>query len=650
MVGTPPRVTGTKDQQQWFQWAEGLFRTTELDLETARMQIRATEQTTTTQAKQSSEVITAVGDTGKIVTEAGPTNRVPADLTNAGFWQKVIAGTRPLLSANFKPNIRNATASSQGLLLAPTDKEGASIDITAPLRVPPSKKVHVSATADGLVNFRVRWYDVADNLFNETILAKGNAMAPSGAAKYTVALELPGGDGSTPTSVMVSKAQVFEVIGSGGANSFEIGPDGYIVYDENGNPKLAVQPNMPPPEEPSAPILTTGLGTVSAAWDGKLGSADPSASFYLVYAERGTSETGPWARIGQPLMGKGSVSVAETVGATVWYRFTAQDNMGRVSEPGEASSIVVAGVDAGDISDDFRDQVEEALDNSNLALSSIGGVVTWNSATPVAADGVGKLPGALWWKHTAGVVTGLYEWDGTAWGARGMDDSMLLSLDAAKITAGILDAARIAAGSIVTDKLAASAVTAEKLAVGAVIAEKIAAEAIEANHISAGAIEVNHLSPSVGENLDLSANGSINLIVEAQDAMQTGITDAAEAAEDARLKALASGSSAAQASAAAEVARKAAVAAQGTANGANTKVNTVMTHFWVDAEGAHVGKSDSAFQTHVKDDRFEITENGIVQTYWSAGVMNVPSAVISEVVLANHKIENYGSGTVIRAL
>ena len=81
----------------------------------------------------------------------------------------------------------------------------------------------------------------------------------------------------------------------------------------------------------------------------------------------------------------------------------------------------------------------------------------------------------------------------------------------------------------------------------------------------------------------------------------------------------------------------------------NSNVETIRLWFRVDSEGAHIGKTGSKFQTHVKPDRFEITENDIVTTYWESGRMVVKEAVVDVITLSSHSFEPYlTNGTVIR--
>ncbi len=141
----------------------------------------------------------------------------------------------------------------------------------------------------------------------------------------------------------------------------------------------------------------------------------------------------------------------------------------------------------------------------------------------------------------------------------------------------------------------------ERIVVVGITGPDIEANSVEANHIGAGVINVSHLEAGIGGALDLTANSSITQIIDAADATKGD-------------------------------------------------VDRIQTWFRVDQAGAHVGRSDSPFQSHVLNDRFSITENGVEVSYWSAGQMVVPSMVVDTIVLANHKVEAYGTGTVVRAV
>jgi hypothetical protein len=170
------------------------------------------------------------------------------------------------------------------------------------------------------------------------------------------------------------------------------------------------------------------------------------------------------------------------------------------------------------------------------------------------------------------------------------------------------------------------------------------------NVLRAGVIETTMVTPDFGDTLNLMANGAINAIIETQVDLTEGISNAQDTATDAATAVGAVADDTSKAQATATNAQNKANAVDNAQKTTDGKVETLRTWFRVDSEGAHIGKSNSSFQTHMKNDRFEITENNIVTTYWESGQMVVPSAVVTTVELSNHKIEPYGTGTIIRAI
>jgi hypothetical protein len=182
------------------------------------------------------------------------------------------------------------------------------------------------------------------------------------------------------------------------------------------------------------------------------------------------------------------------------------------------------------------------------------------------------------------------------------------TITGSKIAANAITAAQMQANSISSEVIAAGAVTAEKLAVGAVTAEAISSGTIQSNHIAAGSIQVSHLEAGIGGALDISANDSITLAV----GMATD--------------------------------------AQATANAASSDVEDMRTVYDFGATGATISSPNTPFSLALMADRIEMQANGAAVSTWTAGQMTVESFVGTEVVLGNHKIEKYGTGTVVRAL
>jgi hypothetical protein len=188
------------------------------------------------------------------------------------------------------------------------------------------------------------------------------------------------------------------------------------------------------------------------------------------------------------------------------------------------------------------------------------------------------------------------------------DDIVNGSIVTDKLAADSVTAVKIQAAAIDATKIQASAVTTEKLAAGAITASKLAAEAVEASSIKAGTIQVSHVSPSFGSNLNLAANESIVLV-------------AGQAA-----------------------------AAETTAEDTQDNLNVMQTYYTFGPTGAIVSMPGSVFATAVRNDKIEMLENGNVISYWNSGVLYVNQFVGAKVTLGNHQFEQYGDGTVMRAL
>lgn len=172
----------------------------------------------------------------------------------------------------------------------------------------------------------------------------------------------------------------------------------------------------------------------------------------------------------------------------------------------------------------------------------------------------------------------------------------------------VVVSAMIGDGEISAAKLAAGSVEAEAIAAGAVSAEAIAAGAIQANHIEAGSINVSHLSPSVGENLDLSANGSITSLAGQVNLIATDVGDTAD------------------------------------------QVSSMATALVVTPTNVQIVNSNSSYSFVITPEGAQITEGGVARASWDAGRMVVPSMVVDGAIIGNHKWEKSGSGTIVRAL
>lgn len=129
----------------------------------------------------------------------------------------------------------------------------------------------------------------------------------------------------------------------------------------------------------------------------------------------------------------------------------------------------------------------------------------------------------------------------------------------------------------------------------------IEANSISTNHVVAGSIQASHLVAGIGGELDLWANSAITMLIGQQEDTQG-------------------------------------------------QVDALALWLRLDEDGLHMGRTDSPFQTHMREDSFSITENGVETTYWEAGRMVVPLLVTEEADIAGVKFQKYGTGTVVKRL
>ena len=185
-----------------------------------------------------------------------------------------------------------------------------------------------------------------------------------------------------------------------------------------------------------------------------------------------------------------------------------------------------------------------------------------------------------------------------------VDGSILAThIGAEQVTAG-----KLAAGSVAAENILAGAVSTVHLAADSVTAEQIAADSITANAISVGAIETYHLSAAVGEELDISSNASVNILVSSVQQVTDDLDSTTATVEE------------------------------------------MGTYYQFGIDGAVISSPGDSYQLALNNEGIEIRELGTAVSYWNAGQMFVRSFVGEEVILGNHQIAKYGSDTVVRKL
>lgn len=179
---------------------------------------------------------------------------------------------------------------------------------------------------------------------------------------------------------------------------------------------------------------------------------------------------------------------------------------------------------------------------------------------------------------------------------------------AGKLAAGSVVAGKIAADAVVAANIQAGAITAGKIAVGVVTALELSAGSVTADKVAAGSITALKLSAEVGKNLDISSNNAVTIIA----GNISTVTNAQ--------------------------------------NATAASLQSMQTYYTFGPSGAIVSTPSSPFAVRIANDRIEMLQLGNPVSYWTAGQMFVNSLVGTEVILGNHKLEKYTTGTVVRAL
>ncbi|MFT4258043.1 hypothetical protein [Microbacterium sp.] len=238
-----------------------------------------------------------------------------------------------------------------------------------------------------------------------------------------------------------------------------------------------------PPPQPSAPTCTARLGQVMVNWDGLTsGGQTQPADFSHCEVLMASSSGGSGYKVGTiDKDGDTFYAPEQEYNATRWFYLVAVDYTGNRSLASTRVSVAVTPLVNTDLIGRVIDGVNVKLDTldtdvlkdnavsmdkldsltrdtiNNAAADAVtaNGRVTTSLNAPTVPDGAGKPVGALWYRNdAAGGVIGMWEWTGTAWSPREFQNAVFGSIDAAKITTGIIDAGRIGANTITAEKIA----------------------------------------------------------------------------------------------------------------------------------------------------------------------------------------------------
>lgn len=183
-------------------------------------------------------------------------------------------------------------------------------------------------------------------------------------------------------------------------------------------------------------------------------------------------------------------------GDVVWRRADGgEDSVRTTSENLEAARKSIAElnkVTLPKLADDLeqsRSELEQKLNAANARIDDIvvdnGGAGNFTTYSINEPDAAGTGEGDQWFRVVDGEVTGQWRWDGSAWQAVTLTDTIISGIDLSKLEPrGSLS--EVVANKMFADIFAANKVTTQELAAGAVTAENLAVGAVKANMIEGG--------------------------------------------------------------------------------------------------------------------------------------------------------------------
>jgi hypothetical protein len=262
---------------------------------------------------------------------------------------------------------------------------------------------------------------------------------------------------------------------------------------------VEVASDVTPPAAPSTPILTTYLGTVTVTWNGLSAVGNPMAPDLLRIDVLQAEPAGVLEVIGVlPPSASFMVVTDVDAGEEYTYAFRAVDTSGNEGDLSTQPTIVVASV---------LDDPVLVGEIQDIASAAGGTTNTYSTSAAPDPETVPRADGSNWFQMDgSGNVTGQWRWDGTDWVPVQLTNTVITTLDAAKITTGTLAAARIASASIDADKIAAGAVTAAKLSATAIDGKTITGATITGGIIYTG----TRTSATLGKGTYIGSSGYLN--------------------------------------------------------------------------------------------------------------------------------------------
>lgn len=179
----------------------------------------------------------------------------------------------------------------------------------------------------------------------------------------------------------------------------------------------------------------------------------------------------------------------------------------------------------------------------------------------------------------------------------------------------------------------------------------IAAGTIKGVHVEANTLSVNHVEPSFGDDLNLSANESVTIIVGRQNEQADQIADVSESVGEVQATAEAASSAAGTAQATANGAATAATSAAAAAANVGARLDQHQLYFKVEGDSAKIGRPNGSAELRLAPERIEMTQNAVVVSYWEGGVFVADEARLDSAQIGNHQFMAYGAGrTIVRPL
>jgi hypothetical protein len=236
---------------------------------------------------------------------------------------------------------------------------------------------------------------------------------------------------------------------------------------------LALSMDAPaePMDPPTAPTLSSARGVLIVNWDGLLvpsgGGTEPvPARFRDVSVGISTVSGGPYTKMGTTTtdLVKQIMVTGLTVGTTYYVVLYAEDKLGTSSGASAQASIVLTGVDLGDLATALSTNLSATASLAANAQSVATAAQTAAGTAQTTANGKNKVfyqgtapttgmaEGDLWFNTSNDNAQSSYT--SGAWVARALGNGAFANIDAGKITTGTLSASRIAALSIAATQLA----------------------------------------------------------------------------------------------------------------------------------------------------------------------------------------------------